>query len=239
MSESTQPETSAAPAGGRGVRALAGQEFSFAEAVGGVRGMVEAVAPVVLFVVVFLLSGQRVVPPVVAAGGVAVLAVVVRLVQRTPVTQALSGLLGVGIGVVWALASGRAENYFAWGLWTNLAYLVGTLATVLVGWPLVGVLLGLLRADGPLSGGSWSGVGAFRADPSLRRRANVATWLWVALFAARLAVQVPLYTSAEVAWLGTAKLVMGVPLFAVVLWFSWVLVRPAHAAAQPPVRPDP
>ncbi|MCL2423520.1 MAG: DUF3159 domain-containing protein, partial [Micrococcales bacterium] len=122
--------------------------------------------------------------------------------------------------------------------WTNLAYMLGTLLTVVVGWPLVGVLLGLFAADGPLAGGPWSKVGAFRADPSLRRRASIATWLWVALFASRLAVQVPAYYAKNITWLGTAKLVMGVPLFAVVLWFSWVLVRPAHAPAQTPEHPD-
>ncbi|MCL2424191.1 MAG: DUF3159 domain-containing protein, partial [Micrococcales bacterium] len=192
MSEPTSPERPAADqAAGRGVRAITADEFSFSEAVGGVRGMVEAVAPVLLFVVVYLVSGQRLAPPVIAAGAVAVAAVVVRLVQRTPVTQALSGVFGVAIGVVWAMASGKAENFFAWGLWTNLAYMLGTLLTVMVGWPLVGVLLGLFAADGPLAGGPWSKVGAFRTDPSLRRRASIATWLWVALFASRLAVQVP------------------------------------------------
>ncbi|MDR3068257.1 MAG: DUF3159 domain-containing protein [Cellulomonas sp.] len=238
MSEPT--ETPAAdPAAGRGVRVLAQAEFSFGAAVGGVRGLVESIAPGLLFVVVYLVSGQRLVPAVVASAGAAVLAVVVRLVQRTPVTQALSGVLGVGIGVVWALMSGRAENYFAWGLWVNGGYMVGTLATILVRWPVVGVLIGLFDPHGPLAGGPWSTVGRFRQDRSLRRRVTAATWIWVAVFAARLAVQVPLYFSAEVTWLGTAKLVMGVPLFALALWFSWVLVRPAHAAGRPPVRSDP
>ena len=239
MSEPTQPETSAAdPAAGRGMRALTQEKFSFADAVGGVRGLVESIAPGLLFVVVYLVSGQRLVPAVVASAGAAVLAVVVRLVQRTPVTQALSGVLGVGIGVAWALMSGRAENYFAWGLWVNVGYMVGTLVTIAVRWPVVGVLLGLFDPHGPLGGGSWSVVGRFRDDRSLRRRATAATWIWVAVFAARLGVQAPLYFAADIAWLGTAKLVMGVPLFALALWFSWVLVRPAHAAAQPPERPD-
>lgn len=220
-----------------GVRALAGEQFSLTQAVGGVRGLVESIAPGLLFVVVYLVAGQRLVPAVVAAGAASLVAVLARLVQRTPLTQALSGVLGVGIGVVWALASGRAENYFAWGLWTNVAYLVATAASIAVGWPVVGVLIGLFDADGPLSGGPWSSVGGFRADPGRRRRAVWATWLWVAVFAVRLAVQVPLYLAAQVAWLGTAKLVMGVPLFALVLWLSWVLVRPAPVPG--PARPHP
>ncbi len=232
-----KPETDAAA--GRGVRALTQESFSFTAAVGGVRGLVESIAPGLLFVVVYRVADQRLVPAVVASAGAAVLAVIARLVQRTPVTQALSGVLGVGIGVVWALMSGRAENYFAWGLWVNVGYAVGTLVTILVRWPVVGVLLGLFDPHGPLAGGPWSTVGQFRADRSLRRRATAATWIWVAVFAARLAVQVPLYFSAKVAWLGTAKLVMGVPLFALALWVSWVLVRPAHAAARLRARPDP
>ncbi len=224
----------------QGARAITAEQFSFADALGGVRGAVESIAPGLLFVVVYLLAGQRLVPAVVGAGGAAVLAVLARLVQRQTVTQALSGVIGVGVGVVWALWSGRAENYFAGGLLINAAYLVGTAVSVLAGWPVVGVFVALFAADGPLGGGSWSSVGAFRADPVRRRAYAWATWAWAAMFAARLAVQVPLYTAGDVAWLGTAKLAMGLPLTAVVLWLSWVLVRgSAPAPADPRSHPGP
>lgn len=236
------PDTQDLPAegAGRGLRAINAEQFSVAEAVGGVRGLVESVAPGLLFVVVYLVAGQRLMPALVAAGAAALVAVVVRLVQRTPATQAFSGLLGVGIGVVWAWRSGEAQDYFAYGLVTNAVYFVGCLASVVAGWPVVGLVAGLLRADGPLGGGPWSGVAAWRSDRGLRRRYAWATWAWVAMFAARLAVQVPLYLSAEVAWLGTAKLAMGLPLTALVLWVSWLLVRgsgAARAPARPPAAP--
>lgn len=64
-----------------------------------------------------------------------------------------------------------------------------------------------------------------------------ATWLWIALFVARLAVQVPLYLDASTAWLGTARLVMGVPLWALALWITWLLVRERPAPAAPPGQP--
>lgn len=224
----------------RGLRALTGEEFSALGALGGVRGIVEAVAPGVLFVVVYLAAGQRLAPALVASSGAAVIAVLVRLVQRTPVTQAFSGFLGVAVGVVWAWRTGRAEDYFLYGLWTNVAYGLGTLATILAGFPLVGLVVGLFDKEGPLAGGSWGQVVAWRADPVLKRRYQIATWPWVGLFASRLIIQVPLYLAGQVALLGTAKLAMGLPLTALTLWVSWRLARPSAAPADPaPTHPAP
>jgi hypothetical protein len=47
-----------------------------------------------------------------------------------------------------------------------------------------------------------------------------------ALFAARLAAQLPLYFGGHVAALGTVKLAMGAPPFAALLWVSWLIMRP-------------
>ena len=65
---------------------------------------------------------------------------------------------------------------------------------------------------------------------ALRRTYALATWPWVAMFALRLAVQVPLYYSDDIGWLGTAKLAMGLPLTALALWISWLVVRSARPA---------
>ena len=222
--------------GARGLRAIAGEEFSATDAVGGVRGVVEAVAPGLLFVVVYIATGQQLRPALIAASAAAVLAVVARLVQRTPVTQAFSGVLGVGIGVVWAWRTGDASDYFAYGLLVNAAYLLGTLGSIVAGWPLVGLVMGLFGGRGPLGGGPWSAVVEWRADPVLRRRYALATWPWVAMFGLRLVVQLPLFLADEVVWLGTAKLAMGLPLTAVTLWLSWMLVR-GSAGARAPSRP--
>ncbi|MBC7290965.1 MAG: DUF3159 domain-containing protein [Actinotalea sp.] len=216
------------------MRVLAGDQFSVAEAVGGVRGLVESVLPGLVFVVAYLLT-RDLVPALVASGGVAAAAVVVRLLQRTPATQAFSGVVGVGVGVLWASRTGEAQDFFAWGLWVNGAWLAGTALSVLVGWPLVGVVVSLLRGNDM----SWRTAPA--AAP-LRRRYAWATWLWAGMFAARLAVQLPLYLQGEdaVGWLGTARLAMGVPLFALVLWVTWLLVGPrAAAAARPGPPPSP
>lgn len=208
---------------------LLGEDFSVTDAVGGVRGLVESVAPGVVFVAVYVAT-SALTPALVAAVAVTVAAVVVRLVQRTPVTQALAGVVGVGIGVFWAWRSGDAQDYFAYGLITNAAYGVAALVSILVGWPLVGLVVGLLRGEGT----------AWRRDRAERRVYTWATWVWVAMFALRLAVQVPLYLGASVGWLGTARLVMGVPLWALTLWVTWLLVRsagPSRAPTRPPADP--
>ena len=215
----------------RGMRAIAGDDFSFADAVGGARGLVESVAPGLVFVVAYVAT-RDLTPSLLASLGVALVAVVVRLVQRTPVTQAFSGVLGVGIGVVWAWRTGQAQDYFAWGLWVNAGWFLGALLSILVRWPAIGVIVAFLRSEDM----SW------RTDPAAvreRRRFTWATWLWVAVFGARLAVQVPLWLQGEAAfgWLGTAKLVMGVPLFAVGLWLTWLLVGSRAARADLPDRP--
>lgn len=240
MSDADGATAQQGAADARGLRALTSEEFSALDALGGTRGIVESLAPGVLFVVVYLAAGQRLAPALIASSGAAVLAILARLVQRTPVTQAFSGFVGVAIGVVWAWRTGRAEDYFLYGLWTNVGYGVGTLATIVAGFPLVGLVVGLFDKEGPLTGGSFRRVVAWRADPALKRRYTLATWPWVAMFATRLLVQVPLYLAGQVAWLGTAKLAMGLPLTALVLWVSWRLVRRSAAPAAPaPTRPAP
>lgn len=238
----TAPEPGTEPSA-KGLRALTEDEFSIMGSVGGVRGVIEAMAPGLVFVVVYVIS-SNLTPALVSSMSVALLAVVARLVQRTPLTQALGGLLGVAVGVFWAWRSGDASDYFVVGLWTNAAYLAVLLVLTLLRWPVVGLVVEGLRAGfgSPTTGADdkpapvWST--AWRRDVSLMRRYMLATWLWVGLFAVRLAVQGPLYLTDQVGWLGTARLVMGIPLWALVLWGTWVLVRrPASPAAPAPTRP--
>jgi hypothetical protein len=52
----------------------------------------------------------------------------------------------------------------------------------------------------------------------------------VGLFGLRLGVQVPLYLAGEeaVQALATAKLVMGIPLYGLTLWLTWLLLRSVY-----------
>lgn len=231
----------------RGMRSLTADSFSFAEAVGGVRGVVEAVLPGLVFVVVFVVT-EDLTTALVASAGAALVAVVARLVQRTPVTQALGGVLGIAVGVFWAWRSGEAQDFYVWGLWTNAAYLVAFVVSILVRWPLVGLFVEAIRAgfsdpaarrrdaaeeaDEEPEQSPFAGLAAWRADAELVRRYTIASWFWVGLFGIRLAVKVPLYLTGDVGWLGTMHLVLGVPLWGLVLWLTWVVVRGAHGRAE-------
>ena len=58
---------------------------------------------------------------------------------------------------------------------------------------------------------------------------TVATWLWVGMFVLRLGVQVPFYVAEQAAALAATKLLMGLPLYAAVLWVTWLMVRAVYA----------
>lgn len=243
---------------------LASDRFSVADAVGGVRGLMESVAPGMVFVVVFVVT-RDLSTTLIASISVAVVAVLARLVQRTPVAPALGGFFGVAIGVLWAWRSGDAEDYFALGLWTNALYAAGLVLSVVIRWPAVGVVVEGLRsgifdalaesskdtaepdtgeAQGaevsaregadpePPARGAFATWAQWRQDRPLVRRYMIATWLWVGMFALRLAVQLPLYVTEAVGWLGTARLVMGIPLFALTLWITWLIVRVDREPAE-------
>ncbi len=193
-------------------------DFSWSEAVGGARGLVESILPGLVFVVVFVLTRDLVLTSALAAGA-ALIALGLRLLARQPLTQAISGLIGVGIGVVWALASGKGENFYAWGLLTSGAFLLAILVSILVRRPAVTLALGLAKgweAD-------WARAAAERP---LARRCLALTWLWAALFAVRVGVEAPLWAMGAVGELGVAKLILGVPAFALVCWATWIGLRP-------------
>jgi len=245
MSEPARPDVPPQPADtpagpatpARGMRALAGEEFSAAQAIGGVRGLVEAVLPGLVFVVAFAIFTDLMIP-LIASVVAALVLVVARLVQGTPVTQALSGLLGIAIGVVWAWTSGEAENYYAGGLLLNAGYLVVLLGTIVARRPAVGYVVEALRAgitpeavkaeasnNAEAGTSPFAALTAWRTDPAKMRAYMIATWLWVGLFALRLAVKTPLYYAGDIGWLGTFHLLLGVPLWALVLYLTWYVVR--------------
>jgi multisubunit Na+/H+ antiporter MnhF subunit len=194
---------------------------SLLAAIGGVRGLIESILPGLGFLVIY--SFTRNLPlAVLAPVGLAVIFVIVRLVTRSPLSQAVVGIVGIGVSAALAILSGRAENNFVPGIVINIVSLVGLIGSIILRWPLIGVIVGFLTNEGF----EW------RANKAKRRVLYFATWLWAGLFAVRLIVEVPLYLAGETEWLAAMKLVLGVPLYAGLLWVTWLLVRAVYGRAD-------
>jgi len=201
-------------------------------AMGGVRGLCEAVLPGLVFLVTYTLtmdpsadasidSIRTLLPALIAPLALGIVFVVLRALSRQTMTPAIGGLVGTGISVALALFSGRASDFFLVGLYTNAAYGAALLISVIVGWPLIGLAVGFLMGDGV----EW------RRSASKRRVLTVLTLCWTGLFFARLAVQLPLYLADNVEVLATTKLLMGLPLYAPLLVVSWLMVRSVYRKA--------
>lgn len=198
-------------------------------AMGGWRGILESVLPSLAFVVLFTIRPEPLILPLGVSVGLAAIFTAIRLAQKSPPAAAIGGLVAAGAAAVLALMTGRGEDNFVLGFFTNAAYGSVLLISALIGWSLIGVAAGFLVGEGT----SW------RAD---RRKRRAYFWLgiaWAALFAARLAVQLPLYFAGDVTALGTLKLVMGLPLFAPMIAVTWLVVRALHPkAAQQDQQPS-
>jgi len=198
---------------------------SLLEATGGPLGMAETALPALAFVVAYTASGARVNLSAYIAVGLAVVLAAARLARRETPRHALSGLFGVALAAFVATRSGRAEDFFLPGLIANAGYASAFLISIVIRRPIVGYVT--TQLDG-------SQATQWRKDKLRMRAFNRATGVWAGLFLTRLAVQLPLYLAGAVVALGIARTAMGLPLFALGLWLSYLLVRgaPAPAAAQ-------
>lgn len=195
---------------------------SVANALGGGFGIIESIVPSLVFVLTLTFTKNT--PLAVAlAVGLSFIFLIVQIVRRKPVTQAIAGAIGIAISAFLPLRDGgKAADYFLQGFFTNAAYLAVLAVSLIARWPIIGVLIGLLIGQGS----TW------RKNKTLMRRSQVATLIWVLLFASRLLVQVPLYFANQTELLGLMRVFMGVPLYALCIWFTWLLLRPVVQARR-------
>jgi hypothetical protein len=67
-----------------------------------------------------------------------------------------------------------------------------------------------------------------------RKRVYVmAGWVWVGMFLLRLAIMYPLYKADQLNALGIASIVLGYPLFLLVIWWTWLIIK-----TVPSVKPE-
>jgi hypothetical protein len=190
-------------------------------AMGGVRGLAETILPGLVFLVMYTFT-KNVPLSLGASVGVAVVFTIARLISRTSVTQSVAGLIGVAGSAILAILTDKPENNFVPGFFIDAAYALALLVSVLVRWPLLGLIAGYLVGDGV----------AWRSDKQKLRPMQLLTLCWVGLFVARLIVQLPFYFAGDVEWLAATRLLMGVPLYASLVLLSWLMVRSVFATKR-------
>jgi hypothetical protein len=201
-----------------------GDKEKILSAVGGKKGLIDAGFPALVFLISFNIT-KDLWNSLIASIIISAILTIIRLARKDTIQHALSGFLGTLISAWFANRTGNPSDVFLPKLLINLGYGSVYLIANLVGWPILGLVLG------PILGENL----AWRNDP-IRKAAYIrASWIWVALFFSRLAVQVPIYLSDNVTLLGGVNLAMGTPLFIATAYASWLVLKGIPKTIPPAV----
>lgn len=196
------------------------QQQSLLDQMGGLAGLVSSTLPILVFLPANNMWGLG--GAVLASLGVAVIIFLWRLVRKENLQPAISGLMGVAIcaGIAWFM--GDAKGYFLYGIWMSLIYAVVFVISIIVGWPLVGVIWKGINGDGM----AWRRVRAARSAYAW------ATAAWAIVFIARYLVQNFLYNADDTSALWIARMLMGWPLTGLVTLFTVLMVKKANKSIE-------
>jgi hypothetical protein len=183
---------------------------------GGRRAALDATAPAVAFVLGWLMSGHSLGWGAAAALVTGAVVASLRWYRGDRPLAALLGLLGVSLAALIALYTGRAADFFLAQLLSNVVSALVWALSVLIRWPLLGVIVG----------GALGQRTAWRRDPALLRAYCLASWVWVGQYLIRIAVFTPLWAVGSVVALAVARVGLSWPLVAACIAVSGaVLVR--------------
>jgi Protein of unknown function (DUF3159) len=192
-------------------------------AVGGWLGIAESTLPFIAFTVVWTATGRDVLIGGIVAVAISAGLAIARLIRRQTTQFALSGVIGVAFGAFVATRTGNAEDFFLPGILINIGSCLVYLISIAVRRPLLGLIISAFTGEGR----EW-----YR-NPVRRRAYARASWIWVALFAFRLSIQLPLYLSGLVGPLAVARVITGIPAFALAVWLSYLLLRSTIEELRP------
>jgi Protein of unknown function (DUF3159) len=198
---------------------------TLATLLGGTRGAIDASVPVLAFVAAWLVAQEIAWASACALVAAAVIAVMRLRSGRKP-RGVLLGLLGVCVSALVALYTGRAEDFFLVQIFSNAASAVAWALSIVLRWPLLGVVVGLVLGQ----------KFRWRRDPALLRAYGRASWVWVGQYLVRLAVFLPLWAGGMVTALGLARAALTWPLVATCLALSWWVLRRSLPDDHPGLR---
>jgi hypothetical protein len=184
------------------------------DAMGGTRGLIEATVPGLVFAVVFAFTSDGIGPALWAAVASALVILIVAVAQRRSVQQTISGFIGILFAAGIVLITGQARDFFLVGIWRNALWFGAHAISLLIRWPLIGLLLGPFTGEGT----------AWRRDPRRLRAYMWCSVVWLFVFGIRLAVQVPLFRDDEVVALGVVGVFLGLPLFLIACAINFVIL---------------
>jgi hypothetical protein len=183
-------------------------------ALGGTRGLIDSGIPSVLFLIVFNF-GHHLRTALIASIALSIVLTIKRVLKRESLQHALSGLFGIAICALFAGHSGKASAFYLPSIYKNITFFILYGAANLFRFPLLGLVIG------PIIGENLE----WRKNVARRKAYTNAGWLWVAMFALRIAIQYPLYRANKLNELGVANFFLGYPLYLIVLWGSWQIIR--------------
>lgn len=196
-------------------------EAALFEAFGGVRGMVETVVPGLLFVTIFTIN-KDLHSSAIAALAVSLILVAVRLIRKDTVKHAFSGVFGVAFGVVFAMMTGNAKDFYLPGMLYTLGLALAYLITTLAGVPLIGLILGPVFKENL----SWR-----TRNPGRKKAYAKASYAWGLILLAKCAILFPLYWWADTTQFGWVLVALKIPPFLLAVYLTWVFL----AKAPPPI----
>ncbi|MET9674732.1 DUF3159 domain-containing protein [Streptomyces sp. NPDC006482] len=196
-------------------------EAALFEAFGGLRGMIETVVPGLLFVTIFTINKNLHVSAI-AALAVSLALVAVRLVRRDTVKHAFSGVFGVAFGVVFAMMTGNAKDFYLPGMLYTLGLALAYLLTTAAGVPLIGLILGPVFKENL----SWR-----TRNPGRKKAYAKASLAWGLILLGKCAILFPMYWWADTTKFGWVLVALKIPPFLLAVYLTWVFL----AKAPPPI----
>lgn len=187
---------------------------SLATLLGGRGGAVDASLPPAAFVLGWLLADRSIAWGAAAAIAVSIAVGGMRLARGGKARAVVVSLTAVIAGALVALYTGRAADFFLIQLLSNAASALVWSASIVLRWPLLGVVVGTLLGQ----------RARWRRDAVLLRAYSLASWVWVLQYVIRVVVFGVLWWSGSVIALGIARTALSWPLVALTIAVSgWVL----------------